>query len=95
MKVARNHISRKMNTKYLEELKEKFIIYKDEIQGLFLKKKIVKDLIESAIINILTTDEDIKEQENNFSMLLINDVTLPLINLFNGSGFILYTCFSI
>ena len=81
VKVARNHISRKMNTKYLEELKEKFNIYKNEIQGLFMKKKIVKDLIESAIINILTTDEDIKEQENNFSMLVINDVTLPLINL--------------
>ena len=70
-----------MSLKYREDLKNKIFLYQKEILVLFFKKQIVKDLIEGSIINILITEEDINSQENNFSLLSINEVSLPLINL--------------
>ena len=72
-----------MSNDYVEKIKATLLEYEKEIKGLFLNNKLIKDILENALITILTNEEaDIKEQDNNFSLLTINSISkCPLINL--------------
>ena len=78
-----NYFSGKMSNDYVEKIKTRLLEYENEIKGLFLNDKLIKDILENALITILTNEEaDIKEQDNNFSLLTINSISkCPLIKL--------------
>jgi len=86
MEIIKNSIkyfSGKMSYDYVEKVKARLLEYENEIKGLFFNNKLIKDILENSLITILTNEEtNIKEQENNFSLLNINIISkCPLINI--------------
>ena len=78
-----------MNCKYIENLKVKLANYKTQIKNLFNNNKLIKDILENALITILTNEkEKLEEQKNNFSLLFVQNISIcPLVNLpfkYNG-----------
>ncbi len=78
-----NYISGQMDNDYIKKIKAKLLNYENEIKNLFLNNKLIKDILENALITILTSEgTDIKEQENNLSLLTVDNIsTCPLVNL--------------
>ena len=72
-----------MNCKYIENLKVKLANYKTQIKNLFNNNKLIKDILENALITILTNEkEKLEEQKNNFSLLSVQNISIcPLVNL--------------
>ena len=86
---AINYICGKMNSKYTENLKVKLANYKTQIKNFFNNNKLIKDILENALITILTNEkEKLEEQKNNFSLLSVQNISIcPLVNLpfkYNG-----------
>ena len=69
-----------MSSEYIENLKERLKKHKKEIEDLFHKNKLIKDILENALITILSNVEGkIEEQNNNFSLLSIDNISVCLL----------------
>ena len=65
-----------------EIIRNKFINNKKYIVDLFNKERIIKDILENAILSVLINKFDDEELRNNFNYLSIDDASpCPLINL--------------
>ena len=78
-----------MNYKYIENLKLRLTYYKTQIKNLFNNNKLIKDILENALITILTNEkENLEGLKNNFCLLSIQNISIcPLVNLpfkYNG-----------
>lgn len=66
----------------LSQIENKFKKEEKNIKSLFSKAKIVKDILQNAILTILINKCEEKDLNNNFSLLSIDDITfMPLVNL--------------
>ena len=67
----------------LKEISKRFIENENNIKSLFYKPNLIKNIIENAIITILTiTNSNIKDLENNFILLNVEDCSIfPLSNI--------------
>ena len=74
---AINYICGKMNCEFIENLKVKLANYKAQIINLFNNNKLIKDILENALITILTNEkEKLEEQKNNFSLLSAQNISI-------------------
>ena len=72
----------KFETQKIENIKSRLINdYSAALTNLFNRGQIIKDIIENAIITILTTDVE-SEQEDNFKLLNVeNSTATPIISM--------------
>ena len=81
-----NYICGKMNGDYIEHLRQKLMNCETQIKNLFNNNKIIKDILQNALITLLTNDDNnsdcINEENKNLSLLNINNISAcPLVNL--------------
>ena len=82
LKESVSYANYKLETKHIEKIKNRLINdYFAALTNLFNRGQIIKDIIENAIITILTTDAE-SEQEDNFKLLNVKKSTaIPIINM--------------
>ena len=82
VKLAKDYSINTKTSKQNETIVNRFIIDKKYIINLFKKEKIIKDILQNAILSILINEFDGNELTNNFNYLKIEDVSpCPLIFL--------------
>ena len=79
---AKDYSNKTKSSEQNEIIKNKFIANKKYIEDLFKKERIIKDLLENAILSILINDFDYNELDNNFNYLTVEDISpCPMISL--------------
>ena len=82
VRAAKDYCNKTKSSKQNEILRNKFINNKKYIVDLFKKERIIKDLLENAILSILINEFDDNELDNNFNYLTVEDISpCPMINL--------------
>ena len=82
LKESVSYANYKLENKQIEKIKNRLINdYSAALTNLFNRGQIVKDILENAIITILTTDVE-SEQEDNFKLLNVeNSTATPIISM--------------
>ena len=79
---AKDYSNKTKSSEQNKIIENKFIANKKYIEDLFKKERIIKDLLENAILSLLINDFDVNELDNNFNYLTVEDISpCPMISL--------------